>query len=36
MNNFEFYCPTKMVFGKGSIAKLSELIDKNKKVLMNI
>lgn len=34
MNNFEFYCPTKMIFGKGSIAKLSELIDKNKKVLM--
>lgn len=34
MNNFEFYCPTKMVFGKGSIAKLSELIDKNQKVLM--
>lgn len=34
MNNFEFYCPTKVVFGKGSIAKLSELIDKNKKVLM--
>jgi NADP-dependent alcohol dehydrogenase len=34
MNNFEFYCPTKMVFGKGSIAKLSELIDKNKKILM--
>ena len=34
MNNFEFYCPTKMVFGKGSIAKLSRLIDKDKKVLM--
>lgn len=34
MQNFEFYCPTKIVFGKGSIAKLSELIDKNKKVLM--
>lgn len=34
MNNFEFCCPTKVVFGKGSIAKLSELIDKNKKVLM--
>lgn len=34
MNNFEFYCPTKMVFGKGSIAKLSELICKDKKVLM--
>lgn len=34
MNNFEFYCPTKIVFGKGSIAKLEELIDKNQKVLM--
>ncbi|MDD3437177.1 MAG: iron-containing alcohol dehydrogenase [Candidatus Gastranaerophilales bacterium] len=34
MNNFEFYCPTKIVFGKGSIAKLKNLIDKNKKVLM--
>lgn len=34
MNNFEFCCPTRVVFGKGSIAKLSELIDKNKKVLM--
>lgn len=34
MNNFEFCCPTKVVFGKGTIAKLSELIDKNQKVLM--
>lgn len=34
MKNFEFYCPTKVVFGKGSIAKLSKLIDKRKKVLM--
>lgn len=34
MNNFEFYCPTKVVFGKGSIAKLSELIDKSSKILM--
>lgn len=34
MNNFEFYCPTKLAFGKGSIAKLSEFIDKDKKVLM--
>lgn len=34
MKNFEFYCPTKLVFGKGSIAKLTDLIDKNKKVLM--
>lgn len=34
MNNFEFWCPTKVVFGKGSIAKLAELIDKNNKILM--
>ena len=34
MNNFDFYCPTRVVFGKGSIAKLSGLIDKDKKVLM--
>ncbi len=34
MKNFEFYCPTRIVFGKGAIAKLSELIDKNKKVLI--
>ena len=34
MNNFEFYCPTKVIFGKGTIAKLSELIGENQKVLM--
>lgn len=38
MNNFEFCCPTKVVFGKGTIAKLSDLIspiiNKNQKVLM--
>jgi NADP-dependent alcohol dehydrogenase len=34
MNNFEFCCPTKVVFGKGSIERLSTLIDKHKKVLM--
>lgn len=34
MNNFEFCCPTKVIFGKGTIAKLSELIDKKQKVLM--
>lgn len=34
MNNFEFCCPTKVVFGKGTIAKLSDLIDKGQKVLM--
>lgn len=34
MNNFEFYCPTRIVFGKGAIAELPGLIEKDKKVLM--
>lgn len=38
MQNFDFYCPTKIVFGKGSIAQLNELINeavgKRKRVLM--
>lgn len=34
MNNFEFYCPTKVLFGKGTIEELPKLIDKSKKVLM--
>lgn len=34
MNNFEFYCPTKIVFGKGTIASLPQLIDKSKKILI--
>lgn len=38
MQNFEFYCPTKVVFGKGSIAQLNDLINeavgKRKRVLM--
>lgn len=34
MNNFEFYCPTRVLFGKGQIAELSRLIDKSKKILM--
>ncbi len=34
MLNFEYYCPTRIVFGKGSIARLPELIDKSQKVLM--
>src|SRR5574344_1344512 len=34
MNNFEFCCPTHVVFGKGSIAKLGNLIDKDKKILI--
>lgn len=34
MNNFEFYSPTRVLFGKGMIEKLPELIDKNLKVLL--
>lgn len=34
MNNFELFCPTRVVFGKGSIAKLPQLIDKSKKILI--
>jgi len=34
MNNFQFYNPTKIVFGEGSIAKLQELIPLESRVLM--
>ena len=34
MNNFEFCCPTNVIFGKGTISKLSTLIPKDKKILM--
>ena len=34
MNNFEFYGPTRVLFGKGQIAQLPGLIDKSKKILM--
>ena len=34
MNNFEFCNPVKIVFGKGSIARLSALIPKESKILM--
>lgn len=34
MNNFDFQNPTKILFGKGQIAKLSEEIPKNAKVLL--
>lgn len=34
MDNFVFQNPTKLVFGKGEIKRLSKLIDKNKKILM--
>ena len=36
MNNFELFCPTRVVFGKGSIAKLPQLIDKSKKILLTV
>ena len=34
MNNFEFYNPTKIIFGKGEIAKLKNEIPKEAKVLL--
>ncbi len=34
MNNFEYYNPVKVVFGKGTIAKVADLIDAKKKVMM--
>ena len=34
MNNFEFANPVKVVFGKGTIARLSALIPAGSKVLM--
>lgn len=33
MNNFEFCNPVKVVFGKGSIARLSALLPEGSKVL---
>ncbi|MBI1836369.1 MAG: iron-containing alcohol dehydrogenase [Flavobacteriia bacterium] len=34
MNNFEFQNPTKIIFGKGTISKLSDEIPSNAKVLL--
>ena len=34
MNNFEFYNPVKIIFGKGSIARLSGLLPADARVLM--
>jgi len=34
MQNFEYFNPTKVIFGKGTIAQLSQLIDKKEKILM--
>jgi NADP-dependent alcohol dehydrogenase len=34
MNNFQFYNPTKIIFGEGSIAKLKKLIPRKSRVLL--
>lgn len=34
MNNFEFYNPTRIIFGKGSIAKLSKRIPRKARVML--
>lgn len=34
MKNFRFSTPTEVVFGKGSISNISELIDKNERILI--
>lgn len=34
MNNFEFYNPTKILFGKGEIAKLKNELPKEAKILV--
>lgn len=34
MNNFEFYNPVRICFGKGEIAKLSSLVPKGEKILL--
>lgn len=34
MNNFVFQNPTKLIFGKGEIARLSKLVEKDRKILI--
>jgi len=34
MNNFEFYNPVRIVFGKGEISALKGLVPKDKKVML--
>ncbi len=34
MNNFELYNPTNLIFGKGQIEKLADLVPKNTKILL--
>lgn len=36
MNNFEFCNPTHLVFGKGTISRLSELLPKNTKIMITM
>lgn len=35
MNSFSYYNPTKLIFGKDSVAQLQELISVNKKILLH-
>jgi NADP-dependent alcohol dehydrogenase len=34
MNNFELYNPTKLIFGRGQIARLAEFVPKDSKILL--
>jgi NADP-dependent alcohol dehydrogenase len=34
MNNFNFYNPTRIVFGEGQVAKLDELVPEQARVLV--
>jgi NADP-dependent alcohol dehydrogenase len=34
MNNFEYYNPVRVVFGKGTISKVSDLIGQDKKIML--
>lgn len=34
MNNFDFYNPVRVIFGKGTISALSKYLDRSKKILM--
>ena len=34
MNNFEFQNPTRLIFGKGQIARLSQELPRDKKILV--
>lgn len=36
MNNFIYHNPTKLVFGKGQIARLGKLIPADKKIMITL